>query len=207
MCSVEKTRGLLVAVEGVDAVGKKTQSLLLCTWLNSKNITSKMLSFPDYSTAIGSEIRGFLSGSRAYSAEVRHMLYAVNRWERKTDIDALLATFDVLVVNRYSASNLAYGIANGLKLNWLVNLEAGLPAADLVFILNAPPSMLSSRRGLSKDIYERNPDLQEKVHRVYLQLAEEFKWTVIDATQRIQNTHLMLVRMVARALTARGRSV
>lgn len=202
---MEKTRGLLVALEGIDAVGKRTQSSLLGSWLRSRGITSKTLSFPDYGTAIGREIRGFLHGGRTYSAEVGHMLYAVNRWEKKGEIEALLAASDVLIVNRYSASNLAYGVANGLKLDWLANLETGLPSADLVLVLDAPPSILSSRRGSNKDRYERNLDLQERVRKVYLELAEEFKWVVVDATQGIQNTHLVLVAEVKEVLEARDR--
>lgn len=207
MHSVEKARGMLVALEGVDAVGKRTQSSLLITYLHSKEVTSNALSFPDYNTVIGREIKGFLLGGRPYSAEVGHMLYAVNRWEKKNELEALLTKSDVLVVNRYSPSNLAYGVANGLKLDWLVNLEEGLPKANLVLVLDAPPSALASRRGLDKDKYERNVELQERVRGVYLELAKEFGWTVIDADQGIQGTHDALTSIVSEALAARGRGI
>jgi dTMP kinase len=204
---VEKALGLLVALEGVDAVGKRTQSLLLSSWLRSKNVASESLSFPDYGTPIGQEIKGFLLGDRIYSAEVRHMLYAVNRWEKKDEIESLLARSDVLIVNRYSASNLAYGIANGLKLDWLNNLEVGLPEADLVLVLDAPPSALSSRRGSDKDKYELNIILQEKARSTYLELANEFGWTVVNAAQSIQKTHQILAAVVSETITTRGRPI
>jgi dTMP kinase len=204
---VERPKGILVGLEGIDAVGKRTQSSLLSSWLHTKNITSSTLSFPDYGTVIGREIKGFLLGNRNYSPEVGHMLYAVNRWEKKYEMEDMLVKSDVVIVNRYSASNFAYGMANGLNLDWLVNLEAGLPKADLVLVLDAPPSAVASRRGLNKDKYERNIDLQERVRKAYLQLAKEFGWTVINAVQGIQNTNRVLAAAVSDGLAARGRTV
>lgn len=200
---VEGSRGILIGIEGIDAVGKKTQSSLLASWLASKNIVTHTISFPDYGTVIGREIKNYLLGNRNYSAEVGHMLYAINRWEKKDEIEGLLADSDVVIVNRYSASNFAYGMAKGLKLDWLMNLEEGLPKADLVLVLDAPPSALVSRRG-PKDKYESNIELQEEVRRVYLKLSKQLGWTVIDAAQGIESTNQVLVAAASKALVARG---
>jgi len=203
---MESPTGILVGIEGIDAVGKRTQSTLLGSWLRSRNVTSNTISFPDYSTVIGREIRGFLFGNRNYSPEVGHMLYAVNRWENKAKIQEMLSNSDVVIVNRYSASNFAYGTAIGLQLDWLVNLEAGLPKADLVLVLDAPPSSVSSRRGLSKDKYEKNIDLQERVRTAYLRLAKQFGWKVINAAQGIQSTNSALTKEVVEVLQSRGQA-
>lgn len=55
-------RGYLIGIEGVDAVGKQTQSALLQSWLSRKGYRSISLSFPDYDTPIGRQIKTFLSG-------------------------------------------------------------------------------------------------------------------------------------------------
>jgi dTMP kinase len=200
---MEGSRGILIGIEGVDAVGKKTQSSLLASWLTSKNIVTHTMSFPDYGTIIGREIKNYLLGNRDYSTEVGHMLYAINRWEKRDEIKRLLADSDVLIVNRYSASNFAYGVAKGLKLDWLMNLEEGLPKADLVLVLDAPPSTLVSRRG-PKDKYERSIELQEEVRGVYLKLSKQLGWTVINAAQGIESTNRVLVAAVSKALAAKG---
>jgi dTMP kinase len=135
------------------------------------------------------------------------MLYAVNRWESKGEIERLLSRSEVLVVNRYSPSNLAYGIANGLSLDWLVNLETGLPAADLVLVMDARPSVLASRRGANKDNYERDVGFQERVREAYLSLAVKFGWTVVSAGQGIETTGQLITKEVAAALRSRGRTV
>jgi dTMP kinase len=198
--------GILVDIEGVDAVGKRTHSSLIMSWLRSKNIRSNSMSFPDYKTPVGGEIKNYLAGSRNYSPQVGHMLYAVNRWEKKSEVENLLADSDVLIVNRYSASNYAYGTAKGLKLEWLMNLEEGLPKPDLILVLDAPPETLVSRRE-PKDKYEKNLDLQNKVRETYLKLSKSLGWKVVNAAQGIPNTNRLLVAEVADLLTARGKKV
>ena len=199
--------GIFICIEGIDAVGKRTQSSILSSWLTSKGLSTSTISFPDYGTEIGKEIRGFLLGRKRYPPEVRAILYAANRWEKKGELEATLARTDAIIVNRYTGSNLAYGISNGLPLEWLVNLEVGLPKPDLVLVLDAPPAALQPRRGFNKDTYERNLGLQERARKAYLELAEDLGWKVIDATRGIQGTSNAVRSAVSVALAARGRTV
>ena len=197
---MSRRKGVFIAVEGIDAVGKKTQTSALKSWLKSKGLSTRTLSFPIYETAIGREIRKFLAGRVSYPPEVRAMLYAANRWEVKPDLDATLSRADVLIVNRYSGSNLAYGVSSGLELGWLLNLEAGLPKPDLTLVLDAPPAKLVPRRGRNKDSYEMNASLQEKARSAYLWLAGKFDWAVVDASGGIDETGGAIRRAVSKAL-------
>jgi len=200
-------RGVFIAIEGIDAVGKKTQTSILESWLRSKGLSTKTLSFPVYETTIGKEIRKFLSGTVAYPPEVRAMLYAANRWEMKADLEATLSRTDATIVNRYSGSNLAYGMSSGLKVEWLMNLEAGLPEPELVLLLDAPPAKLVPRRGDTKDSYERNVVLQEKARRAYLELAKKFGWTVVNADRDLDETAKTITAAVSEVLHGRRRTV
>jgi dTMP kinase len=191
-------RGLFIGIEGIDAVGKRTQTTLLASWLRAKGITTGITSFPDYSTEIGEQIHNFFHGTRHYPPEVIHMLLAANRWEDRAKIESMLAQNQVLVVDRYSESNLAYGVANGLDLVWLQNLEAGLPKTDLVLVLDAPPSALHGRRPESMDPYERSSDVQENAREAYRRLARRFGWKIIDASQGVQKVHESLTSAVAK---------
>ena len=201
---VTPSTGLLVGVEGIDAAGKRTQSSLMEAWLRSKKIVVSAISFPDYTTVIGSEIRGFLRGTRNYPPEVRHMLFAANRWEKKRTIENLLHRSEVVIVNRYTESNLAYGVANGLPLEWLVGLEVGLPKTDMVLILDAPVATLYDRRNTKKDMYESDRALQEKARNAYLDLGQKFGWKVINATEGIQDTNRLVIEAVSNLLSSRG---
>ena len=198
-------RGIFIAVEGIDAVGKKTQTRLLNSWLASQHLSVQTLSFPAYETTIGREIKKFLAGTVSYPPQVRAMLYAANRWEKKEDLEAALSASDALIVNRYTGSNLAYGLSSGLELEWLMDLEEGLPQPDLVLLLDAPPTTLVPRRGERKDSYERNLSLQESARKAYLKLASKFGWTVVDADAGVEETGRSVAEAVSKALEARRR--
>ncbi|MDV3244624.1 MAG: dTMP kinase [Nitrososphaerales archaeon] len=193
-------KGVLIGIEGIDAAGKRTQTYLLAGWLREKGVDACTASFPDYSTSIGREIRGFLRGGKDYPAEVRHILFAANRWENKSKVQSMLAKHRAVLVNRYTESNFAYGIANGLRLEWLMNLETGMPKTNLVLVLDAPPSILSNRRASTKDRYELSADVQEKAREAYEGLARRFGWKMIDASQNVQRTHALVTSAVSKLL-------
>jgi dTMP kinase len=203
---MSRARGTFITIEGIDAVGKRTQTSILSSWLASRGLKTHTLSFPFYETVIGREIRKFLDGGTNYPQEVRAMLYAANRWERKADLEAILATADVTIVNRYTGSNLAYGVSYGLDVEWLLSLEAGLPKPDLVLVLDAPPVKLIPRRGNNRDSYERNIDLQEKARAAYLMLAKRFGWKVIDASRGIDETKRNIESVVSEDIGARSKA-
>lgn len=194
-------------MEGIDAVGKKTQTSVLKSWIRSKGMSARTLSFPVYETTIGREIRKFLAGRVSYPPEVRAMLYAANRWEKRAELEETISRTDVTIVNRYSGSNFAYGVSSGLRLEWLRSLEEGLPKPDLVLVLDAPPARLVPRRARGKDSYESDASLQEKARRAYLEHAKIFGWTVIDANRGIDETSREAKSAVAEVVAARRKSV
>ena len=197
---MSRPKGFFIAIEGIDAAGKRTQASILRAWFGSKGMTTHALSFPAYETTIGKEIRKFLDGSVDYPQQVRAMLYAANRWEKKAELEAVLAKTDATIVDRYSGSNLAYGVSNGLDLEWLLHLEEGLPEPDLVLLLDASPTKLVPRRGDRKDSYERNISLQEKARDAYTMLAKRFGWSVVDANGGIEETSKTLISVVSESL-------
>jgi len=201
--------GYIVAIEGIDAVGKNTHSRLLFRWLRRKDVDAMHMSFPDYGTPIGREIKSFLSGRRTYPVELQHLLFAANRWEKLEDIRSCLRAGKVVVVNRYTESNLAYGKANGLDTTWLASLENGMPKADLVVVLDASPSSLSSRRpGDSKDVYEKSSALQDKAQKAYRELARKRGWSLIDADGPVGDVQASVANTVRDALERdRGTSI
>lgn len=165
------------------------------------------MSFPDYRTPIGREIKSFLSGRDTCTAQVQHLLFAANRWEKHDEILSHLREGELLVINRYTESNIAYGVANGLKMEWLANLEKGLPRADLVLVLDAPTQSIMPRRPEArKDLYEKDGILQRKAQKAYKQLAPKLGWELIDARGSVREVQKRVLDSVKQAL-ARDRGV
>jgi hypothetical protein len=111
--------GLLIAFEGLDQSGKQTQAESLRYYLISHGRRCRLMSFPDYATAIGSELSRALHGEREYAADVMQLLYVANRYEHRGEMLRWLSDDDVVVCDRYLASSIAYGEAQGLDPVWL----------------------------------------------------------------------------------------
>lgn len=193
---------MLIAFEGIDQSGKKTQARLLLEKLQELGHKVNMISFPDYSTPLGREIKAFLKGEKVYDPRIRQLLYAGNRWERKSRIVGWLKKGRIVIADRYIPSGLAYGMANGLDLDWMIELEKGLPEPDLVIVINVSLETAFSRKA-KRDFYEKDVKFLKKVRGSYLKLAKKFGWTVVDGEKRIEEVHKEIWRKALEYLRAR----
>ena len=187
---------MIVAIEGSDQAGKKTQTEMLVKALRKLKIKTAVFSFPDYSTIIGKEIKNYLYGKRKFPPEIIHYLYAANRHEKLDEIKKASSKNSVLVMNRYYHSNLVYGIANGLKEKWLQKLEEGLPKADLVIVLDVSQSESFSRKKSKRDEFEKNKDFSKKISQIYRRLAKKHRWKLVDASGTKQETHKEILKII-----------
>ena len=174
------TPGLLIAFEGLDQSGKQTQAELLRDRLMAKGRTVRLLSFPDYDTEIGAEIGRALRGERHYGADVMQLLYVANRYEYKQQITDAREAGAILVCDRYLASSVAYGEAQGLDRAWLVEIQKYLPQPDVTILLDIPPEASARRKSTDRDKYERDLALLARVRESYLKQAAG-GWARIDA--------------------------
>jgi dTMP kinase len=165
-------RGLFIAFEGLDQSGKQTQAELLRDRLTESGQRVELLSFPDYTTAIGREIHEALHGGRDYGADVMQLLYVANRYEWKSRILASRDSGAILVCDRYLASSVAYGEAQGLDGPWLVQIQRFLPQPDITFLLDIAPEVSARRKATARDRYERDLALLARVRSSYLQQAD-----------------------------------
>src|SRR5512138_308666 len=173
-------RGLLIAFEGLDQSGKQTQAELLRDRLTASGHRVQLLSFPDYTTPIGREIHAALHGSRDYGPDVMQLLYIANRYEWKGKITEERDRGTILVCDRYLASSVAYGEAQGLDGTWLIEMQRFLPQPDVTFLLDIAPEVSARRKAADRDKYERDLALLGRVRASYLKQAEG-RWVRLDA--------------------------
>lgn len=193
-------KGKIIVLEGLDKSGKTTQAHLLQEYLNDKHPGQiELFSFPDYTTKIGEVIRSFLDGKAQYNAQTKHLLLSANRWEKKERILEALKSGKTIIINRYYQSNLVYGLANGLNIEWLSILDKGIPKENVTIVLDVSPSV-SYLRGITNnfvlDDFEKNLEFLEKVRNNYLELAKIFNWHVLhsdDSKEIVFNSILEII--------------
>lgn len=173
-------RGLLVAFEGLDQSGKQTQAERLRDRLTAMGRIVHLLSFPDYDTHIGQELGRALRGEREYAPDVMQLLYVANRYEWKPEIVREREAGTIVVCDRYLASSVAYGEAQGLDGAWLTEIQKNLPQPDLTILLDIPPEVSARRKVADRDKYERDLALLGRVRESYLRQATD-GWLRLDA--------------------------
>jgi dTMP kinase len=198
---------MLIAIEGIDGSGKGTQAARLCERLEESGAMVELLSFPRYAaTRFGKLIGDFLNGRFGTLDEVHPMLasllYAGDRLESWEDLWSAMQINDVVVLDRYVASNIAH---QGAKLqgaerqeltNWVKMVEFeiyGLPKPDLVILLDLPASVAQTliAQKSARSYTDKKADLQEadgsylrEVREVYRQLAvDQPDWKIVPCLQ------------------------
>ena len=171
---------MMIAFEGLDQSGKETQSRRFRDRLRSAGQKARVVSFPDYGTSIGEEIARALQGEREYGSDVMQLLYVANRYERKPDIDRWQRADITLLCDRYVASSIAYGEAQGLDVTWLVSMQRFLPQPDLTVLLDIAPGTALDRKATGRDRYEQDHALQVGVRESYLRQAADPRWLRVD---------------------------
>jgi dTMP kinase len=171
---------MLIAFEGLDQSGKETQAQQLRERLREAGRRVRLLSFPDYGTSIGEEIARALAGERDYGPEVMQLLFVANRYERREAIVEWLAGGLILVCDRYRASSIAYGEAQGLDAAWLEDIQRLLPVPDLTIYIDIAPETAVKRKAHDRDKYERDLALLGRVRQSYRRQATQDTWLLFD---------------------------
>ncbi|HEX4922133.1 MAG TPA: thymidylate kinase, partial [Candidatus Bathyarchaeia archaeon] len=143
------------------------------------------------------------NGTRHYPPEAVHMLYSLNRWENLPTIEKLTRENEFLIADRYTPSNLAYGTARGLDLQWLRTLDKGLPVAELVIVLDAPIPSSFARKARGRDRHERDKQLLSRVRKNYKTLSRLLGWQILDGSRPVENVRLDIWRLVQKKFRTR----
>ena len=175
-------RGLLIAFEGLDQSGKQTQAEMLRDRLVGAGRLVRLLSFPAYDTSIGTEIERALRGDRDYGPDVMQLLYVANRYEWKPQMARELERGTVLICDRYLASSVAYGEAQGLDPAWLLDMQKYLPQPDITILLDIDPDISAKRKTADRDKYERDLPLLGRVRDSYRRQAAS-GWVKLEANR------------------------
>jgi len=192
----------LIAVDGLDASGKKTQTELLASAFAAKGIPCRYISFPTYDKEYSALVNMYLQGRfgddpQAVNPYAASVFFGADRYcsymlDWKKDYDA----GTVIIANRYTSANAVHQLSKmpreryGAFLDWLTDNEynrLGIPRPDAVVYLCLPPEqsmrLLEKRcaeTGAKKDIHEKSGDHLENSYRAALFSAKKLGWIKID---------------------------
>lgn len=195
-------QGKLIALEGIDGSGKRTQVDLLEKALVANGHAVYSTGFPQYDSWFGKMVGQFLNGDfgalETVDPHFSALLYAGDRFEAKFRLDTALNQGKIVLADRYIGSNLAHQVARARAedrpafVSWIEHLEYNiynLPRETLVLYLRVPPRQaqeLVARKSarsytkVKKDLQEASLGHLEDAAAMYDQLARRPNWATIS---------------------------
>ena len=180
-------KGSIIVFEGLDRSGKSTQVKKLLEHLENVGQPATQIAFPFLDCSSGKLLIQVLTGKKQINLKALHLLFTANRFEMANWITEQVQQKNIVVIDRYYHSGIAYSVAKGLDKSWCTIVESGLPRPDLVVYLDVDPEEASTREDYGNSIYEKVA-FQQEVKKAYNTLMDD-SWLVIDAHKSPDEVH------------------
>jgi len=185
----------LICLEGTDASGKSTQVELIKKYFEEKNLSYSFYHFPMYghnyfSGIISKFLRGDLGSIEEVDPQFIAIQYAMDRYKFMPELENELNNKDVVLLDRYVYSNIAFQCAKINDIFERVKLKRfiqefefkflKLPYPDINIFFNVPMVSIRDRLDVRNetedraylkgkaDIHEADLDFQERVRIEYI---------------------------------------
>jgi len=182
-------KGILVAIEGIDGSGKTTHAELLKDALQKDGYSVTLLHEPTEGKWGKKIAELVIEGLDNISPKTEFELFCKDRMEDvKNNIKPALERKNIVVMDRYYFSNIAYQGAKGLDPDFIEKENMFAPRPDLVVILDLPPETAISRiknRASKPNLFEREKYLT-KVRAIFrLRFSKRSYVKILDGEQPI----------------------
>ena len=197
--------GKLVVIDGGDGSGKKTQTALLKEHLEKDGHPVVTIDFPQYEeNNVGRLIKECLAGKHgdflSLDPKIASILYAVDRFENKEQLESWLNEGKIIVSDRYISANMLHqgGKIGEEKVRedffvWLDVLEHeifGLPRPDLVVYCDvdfrkrlALLKAEAESSGVAVDVAEEDATHQAQADAAAKQLIGLYQWHTVSCME------------------------
>ncbi|WP_051938737.1 dTMP kinase [Luteibacter sp. 9135] len=142
--------GLLIAIEGIDGAGKTTLAHTLRDALSLDGCTVNLSKEPT-NGPWGMQMRASASTGRLSPEEELRLLILDRRQHVDELVAPALARGEIVILDRYFPSNVAYQGAAGLGIDDLMQANAFAPRPDLLLLLDLAPEVGLARIRLRGD--------------------------------------------------------
>ncbi|MCX8197474.1 MAG: dTMP kinase [Candidatus Micrarchaeota archaeon] len=174
---------MLLVFEGIDGSGKGAQIKMLAEYLKQHRIGYRLHKYP---TKKAKEAFAHLSGKANVPAQKLADVFANDIMQEQAKVDKEIKEGLVVICDRYLHSTLAYqGAEIGYaKLKKKIG-ALGAKSADLVVLLDIPPTVAKKRKSMQRkpDRHEKDLEFLHFVRKNYLRMAREgflsYNWAVI----------------------------
>jgi len=197
-------RGNMIAIYGINGIGKTTQVELLVEYLKSKGKNASRLKYPVYDLEPeGPFIYKYLRDVefRKNNELPTHKLqkkYAENRIRYEPTLRERLENGEWIVAEDYIGTGIAWGLTWGGDLEFLEEINKNLMKSDLEVLMHG------DRFGTAIEKDHRNEMEPERIKickNFHLLLSEKYSWQKINANQSIEKVKNEIIKVISNHLS------
>ena len=206
--------GLFITIEGIECVGKSTNTKFISNYLNKRGIKTHQTREPG-GTLLAEKIRNILLFQEKEiitPLSELFLLFIARDANIQQVIKPALQEGRWVICDRFTDASFAYqGYGRGLGYETVATVKEIVHAnldPDITFLLDAPLNVIRSRRKLNvNDRFESESDVFfNKVRNGYLNIANRFpeRVKVIDASKPIQDVQTQIVKYLKESVKNHG---
>ena len=195
--------GLFITIEGIECVGKSTNTKFIANYLKKRGIKTHQTREPG-GTLLAEKIRNILlfqENENISPLSELFLLFAARDANIQQVVKPALRDGRWVICDRFTDASFAYqGYGRELGYETVATFKEIVHAnfdPDITFLLDAPLNVIRSRRKLNaNDRFESESDVFfNKVRNGYLEIAERFpeRVMIIDASKPIQDVQTQIV--------------
>ena len=181
-------KGKFITIYGINNIGKSTHAQILTERLIAEGYDVEFLKYPNYAMEpSGPFLDHVLRGDekQSLSEEELQLWFVLNRFQFQPEIEKKLAEGKILIVEDYIGTGIAWGMAKGLKREWLECVNAPLLKEDFSIYLRGRRKETAIE---DRHIHERNEELIGKCLKTHEELCTDYKWNVVEMEEEITET-------------------
>lgn len=189
-------RGKFIVAYGMNNLGKTTASKALVDFLRARGIPASYLKYAIYDLEpTGPKINAYLRGGNPEGLTPLQFqqLQVQNRRDYEPGLRERLEEGEWIIAEDYVGTGIAWGMAAGIPLETLEEMNTGLLKPDLEFLLDGERFSTGIE---TNHKHEEATDLWPKVRTIYLELAERYGWPIVHANQTREEVLESIISLV-----------
>ena len=181
-------RGKMIAIYGINGIGKTTQVELLVKYLKSLGINANRQKYPVYDLEPeGPFINNYLRNEafRTNNPKTTHELqyiYMNNRLSYESTLQDRLTSGEWIIAEDYTGTGVAWGLAWGGDLNYLEKINKNLLLENLSILIDGERFLTAVETTHRNEMDVERLNLCKNFLRL---LASRYNWTKVNANNKV----------------------
>lgn len=192
-------KGKLIAIYGINGIGKTTQVELLVEYLKNKGKKASRLKYPIYDLEPeGPFIYKYLRDPqfRKKHKLTTHKLqkkYAQNRMRYEPVLRERLKNGEWIVAEDYTGTGISWGLTWGGELDYVEDINEDLLKPDLEILMHGSRFLSAIEKDHRNEMDAERITICKSLHFL---LADRYGWARVNAKQKVEKVHKEIVEKI-----------